>query len=246
MSVIMYFLPGRRELVGLKQVGELGLDYAFDGPSITSREVINGPEGAAGIIFACGDGDVRYKLEKQTWEPYPGKLDDAGKPALWYGYWTDDPPGPDYFARKGQFDGHLVKLGDGQQWLVPVARRIDGTTVLPRSMSWRGDDERWGPGEVIPVYRELFSQACRLFDTLLAAASKAEEGDMSVEMTFNEEADICAIALAANYRLGPAEISLLNLFDTQTEPEVAFALVDWPALKKKLAESASSDNSARA
>lgn len=220
MGAFLYYIP-KRQAADADTIAAAGLAYAIT-PSIAHRGTSGGPDGAAGVIVAQGDAKgVGYFADAQTWLQAPGS-------EFWIGYTTDDPPGPDDLARAKQIAGHEVELGDEKRWLVPVARALDGTSPLPRRLAF--DGKQWAPGDILARYTDLFGEACRVWELIAGASDE--------EVTISDECGIAVMALAVNYRLGPVEISMLGLFDTQTEAEVLKALVDWPtfeAFKKKLA-----------
>jgi hypothetical protein len=229
MRGLIYYLPGRRQ-ANREDLVAAGLGYALEregGPSCAACE--KGPDGAAGCVFSLPglDGQapgVQAIAAGVHWQRIPGS-------AAWVGFNSEAPPGPADLVRRKSLDGHRVELADGQQWLVPVARAVDGSSRLPQRLSW--DGRTWAPGDVLPRYAELFAAACRAWDSIFGAAM---DGEAITLLT--EEADVAALALACNYRIGPAEISLLGLFDTDSQAEVIKALLDWPLVvevcKKKL------------
>lgn len=242
MAGLIYYLAGKRA-VSEEDLRKAGLGYALDGaggPSHVAAE--KGPDGGAGVMFTLPDArgenpPVQALAASARWTRIP---DVAG---AWVGFDPKDPPGPGDLCRREKMVGHDVEMGDGRKWTVPVAIRFPEGTCLPRSLSW--DGSRWAQGDVVPRYRELFAAAQRIWDNLVNATKPGEEAG-EVTVTLSEEAGVCACALAVNYRLGPAEISALGLFDEQSEANAALALVDWPAVleyarkKKQALEAASS------
>jgi len=222
---LFYYLSGR-QTIKLAGVKEAGLAYAVGKGGPTHSPMSLGPDKQSGVVFSFGTAPLH--LGKQPkWEQMPNSK-------IWIGYDPDQKfPGPSELKREQTFGGHEVKLADGNKWIVPVARALDGTTPLPRRLRWDGSE--WTPSDVLPQYVDLFDKACALWDGLMAAAvnPEAETG-----FTFSQECDVAAHALALNYRVGPAEISILGLFDTQSEIEIAKAIVDWPTfeqIKKNMA-----------
>lgn len=223
MAGLLYYVPDRRA-IGIDVVKELGLGYAMDRGGPQHAGMQPGPDTGSGVVFSFADPDGKspslHAAGGATWEQVPGS-------PVWIGFDPEDPPRPDDLARAEQRDGHAVRLGDGNDWLVPVARAVDGTSPLPRRLRW--DGETWAPGDVLQQYTDLFGEACRIWDTVIAGDADSR--------TLSVECGIAVMALAINYRLGPAEVSLLGLFDTVNEAEIVLALIDWPAVlafKKKL------------
>lgn len=225
MSGLVYYLPGK-SAVKREDALAAGLGYAME-RKLVSAGMSSGPDGAGGAACMFADGNLAAlagaATRRGTWQQVPGS------PA-WVGFDPDERPAPPDLARAEQLDGHLTRLADGAEWLVPVARMFDGEPALPRSIGWDGSS--WAPGDVLPQHQSLWRQACRVYDLL------AEGEGAAGRMIFSEECDLAARALSCNYRLGPAEISLLGLFATGTQMAVLGALIDLPAiveLQKKTA-----------
>jgi len=225
MAGFLYFIPG---VPGVTQetLDKLGLGSFID-VNCGQCNVSDGPAKKGGIVIAGTPEHPQgkaatpgYYPKIQEWTPEPEKR-------YWIGYEKANRPQPVDLERGDIIAGHSVKLADGNIWQVPVARAINGSTPLPRRLSWNG--KGWIYGDVLEQYKELFAQACRIWD-LIVEAEKAE-------VTLTDECNVAAMALGLNYRLGPLEISFLGLFDTRTEVEVVKAVIDWPMLeevKKKL------------
>lgn len=242
LAGLLYFVSGRTGIVNPTVAKELGLGYAFSGCGISSAHADDGPGSKPGMVFGASGADVRYKPKRQVWQPYPGKEEEEkeDEEKLFLGMWKDSPPGPEYFERKQQFDGHMVKLTDGNEWLVPVARAVDGTTPLPRPLK-RGAGG-WVPGEQpLAQYRDIFGHACRVWDQLASNNGQPKEKKEEIVISLDEEVDIAAMALGINYRVSAAEISLLGLFDTRNCAEVVLALIDFPAIRELLKKKQESD-----
>jgi len=238
MAGLLYFLPGRDRDVKLADAQAAGLGYAFE-RSLDPCAVARGPDGAAGVIVAEADTAPKLGMyaDEQTWRKVPGT-------ECWVGMFTAAPPKPDELARRELLDGHLVTLGDGQQWLAPMARRIVeyegqpvGVTVLPRRRQFDADG-RWTRGGPVAKYARLWDVAERWWQEILRATAND-----ALQFEFDDENDAATVALAANYRIGPAEVDLLGLFDDDSVSAILCALVDRPTMeawarRKKKASSA--------
>jgi len=202
---------------------EAGIGYAVDGESTPPcTGMMPGPDTGQGVLLTVGGITPAAAGPACDWTQIHGAT-------AWLGL-SGERPGPADLARKSQRDGHAVRLADGNEWLVPVARALDGTTPLPRRLALSAEGV-WVFGDVTEEFAGLYADACRVFETFCGEAE--DDGAVLV----SEGVEIAVRALAVNYRIGPAEISALGLFTSESQADVLKALVDWPALdelKKKL------------
>jgi len=213
------------------------LAYALDYPNVAVRGVRGGPDNGNGLAIGPADADrLGYFADRQTWKPLPGS--DA-----WLGWYTDQPPTPDDLARPDGLAGHLVTLGDGRQWVAPVARGVidagetlDWYYATPRQVDV-DDAGEWVAGEVVPKYRELWQLAVAWWDAKKAGTLEGT----NLTFDFANYNDGALTALATNYRVGRFEVAKLGLFDEHNPAAILDALVDWPTvtewLKKNLMKS---------
>lgn len=223
MPGMLYFVPTDRENLSLEELAGAGLAHALEKSAARCRAA-KGPGGGPGLVVvpACPGGEAPragYYSDSQLWEE--GPKDGEGNVRWWLGCEKDARPGPDDLARSEQFGGHKVRLADGSDWLVPVARHVGGETPFPRALSLV--EGRWEPGRVKARFGWLWEQAARIWDAL-------GQVEGATEVSFEDEVGIAVEALALNYRLGPHEVSFLELLDTRVEAEVVLALIDWPSV----------------
>ena len=200
--------------------------------------------GAAGgeehecTVYAQGMGQERvgFYPEDQEWRQVESET-----PHFWLGWCKGAKPGPTDLARTESIMGYFVKLRDGAEWLVPVARSFMPGTCLPELLLM-------GPGgkvvsHVTDAYRGLFDRAGAIAEQVYKVN---EDGAMqlSAEVSREEKFALAVDALAVNYRIGIAEVNALELFDTQCMWNVILALIDFPTLKRIVAESAEKKDSA--
>ncbi len=234
MSGFLYYLP-EKKLVRLADLQEVGLSYAFDKPSIATRQALSGPDGAAGLVVASEKDlppeAVGYFPDEQTWRKIPGL-------EAWVGFYRKTPPGPGDLERADALRGHPVLLGDGQEWTVPIARGWSDTDparwyiALP-TVSTLDDQDNWIPGGISSRYQYLWTLAETWWTAFSAARTEgagAEEGHAI--LAFEGIHNAAMQALGANYRIGKAEIALLGLFDDQNTVRIMNALIDWPTFKE--------------
>lgn len=218
MAGIYYYLSGQNA-VSREMTDALGLAYACDTGGPNHAAMGPGPDGKPGVVFVFAGPDGSMAPTALAGRPSVHWMEYPGNDGLWLGYDQADVPGPEDLVRSEQQWGHAVQLADGRLWTVPVARLVDGQPALPRRLSW--DGTAWTEGEILERYASLFAAACRLWDAL------AVNGRVELD----ESCDVATSALAVNYRIGPAEISLLGLFDTESHAAVVKAMIDWPTVE---------------
>lgn len=234
MSGLLYYLPGQGLPVTLGDLrAKFGLGHAFDPADqpITVRSVRRGPDGGEGAVVVderrVSAASVGFFPDRQQWWRVPGS-------AAWVGRFTGESIVPADLQREVILPGHDVKLADGQSYHVPIARGLAEEAdelryfvALPRK-STIDDEGRWVEGDVDDRYAELWSLAERWADAVVDA--KTEHGRTMFEL--RDSHDGALAALAANYRLGKAEVALLGLFNRRVVYDVLLALIDWPAYEE--------------
>lgn len=254
MPGFLYYLPSSKPAaaVTLADVRAAGVGYAFDG-RCEPRGVTGGPDGGNGVIVNADGERLGYYPDRQQWRKTPAPHHSpltAHWP--WVGWYLDEPlPGPEDLSRNEQLGGHVVKLGDGREWIVPVARgftetddgigwylALPATLELAESGEWTSGpvEERYQPlWAIAEAYWEHFSSAVRV-----AAGKATAQSGGEIAFDFQGLPDAAVVALQANYRIGRTEAALLGLFDDKQRKATAVmqALIDWPSwdeiVKKKL------------
>jgi hypothetical protein len=186
-----------------------------------------GPSGDPGLIVGAlpiaGREPPRrlgYFADEQIWT----KIDEN----LWIGVDRAFPPLPAELARKDFFRGYKIKLGDGNEWEIPVIRDF-GTHAprLPRDMFY--DEHGIFTTRLREEYAAIWEKterAARLFYD----AKSVEFGAIGLESAL----DIGLTALALNYRVGKPEQRILRLLTTTNWEEALGAMVDWPLFEDYL------------
>jgi len=231
MAGFLYFIPDREAGLSADGLRAAGLGYALDGAVHQQHLLSGGPNGRGGIVLAdaehCDPARVRYVAEDQEWI-------ESG--TNWIGRWKDDKIGPDDLARVKTVPGHYVELADGNPWLCPAARlhaieagAVRWRHVLPRGVV-RGPDKKWQAGAVVPRYRRLWEIGLAWWDVRMAALPPdAKVGD-TITFDFDGSNESAVECLAANYRIGPEEVSLLGIFDSDSARSILDALIDLPTV----------------
>lgn len=237
MSGLLYFIPGATPAVTIGAILGHGLGYAFSSPGdFTPCGCSSGPgEAGGGVVIADSRHTERigFYPDEQIWQAIPNS-------AAWVGMYPDDRPAPADLQRAAFLDGHFVRLEDGHEWLIPVARgvgEIDGELVpydkLPHAVGVDGDGN-WSRNGAISKYERLWKIALRWWDELQRGldGQVIEAGkDVGIDMDFNDVADGAVEALTTNYRLHKAEVALLGLLSDRVMYEVLHAVVDMPTIQ---------------
>lgn len=211
MSHYLIFIPGddRADPSKLDAVGLSHLKAnAFFHP------IQQGPSGLRGVNVAWNSLDQKhFDADKQTWiEAVPNGDLKAGR--YWVGFWKDDPPTPTDLAWQGtRFEGSMITLGDGNQWLIPAAGLLPSTWKLNRD----GEPEL----QVKELFTKFFERSKQWFVQFI----EHDASDVSIRLN----ADVWEYlyeALSFNYRMTPEVVSELGLWNTSNIVEGLLKTVD--------------------
>ncbi|PCJ55322.1 MAG: hypothetical protein COA79_21000 [Planctomycetota bacterium] len=142
----------------------------------------------------------------------------------------NDPPKPEDFIKDNLISGYEVELGDGNKWLLPIARKLNQGSQLPSTMHYISE----GRYELQPMEEYL---------PLSEIAEKVEEDLMVVfgmsdnELNYSSLPTIyeaCFKIISTNYNLSATEISLLKLVTTTNFQEITRALIDWELIRSEI------------
>jgi len=230
MTGFLYYFPEKKGILA-KDIDEAGLDGIVSMDNLGCCGVNTGPDGIGGVVIArSGVGaSIGYYPEKQTWaQSLCGKY--------WVGAENANRPGPKDLEREDSIGGHPVILGDGGEWLVPIARAFPEGTRLPQSLIF-------GPeGKVLArvgeKYARLWADAERVWrDFWNDSVPRGEEPkEKHVYLNYSEQMEIALQALGLNYRLGKDEANLLGILGTDNLISILGALIDMPAISAVLLE----------
>lgn len=257
MPGFLYFLEGRGQNTKLADARLAGLGYAF--AAVTPCPCQTGPGGRSGVTIAdparVDSARIKFVPAEQTWRKIPGQAE-----GLWLGRWNEDRIGPAELKRPDMLSGHPIKLLDGSEWIVPIAR---GHAVEDGDVRWFAmlppaleldDSGQWVPGDVLPKYRHLMEIAGRWSESRLQASRQARDilraAGRSVDVDDEEPAEVelildfqdyvaAAVAvLQTNYYVGAVELAAMQLLSDDLAEEVLNLLIDLPGmieLQKKTA-----------
>jgi hypothetical protein len=246
MNCFLYYLPGATGGIAThRQMKAAGLGYAFPlegGECPAPAWGAPGPDGRQGLLVTYGDDPrhsnpaLTYDPQTQVWVQLPAPDGATSAAAPWLGYAKDPlqrPMAGDLLRKRTAVDSHSVELGDGGNWSIPIVRRFPDGTALPQVLV-AGSNGRVTP-RVRKDFEELYNFALLLTEDLFGSgatdfAALPEDKRNAAYMRFG------VLALGVNYRVSFAEVSALELLDTQNIKRVAQAIIDWPNLQKFLEE----------
>lgn len=246
MGGFLYFIPGGSRSIGLEELAGLGLGYAFEmQPDVIG--VQHGPENLSGVIVGEGRRFQKFGFyqNEQTWRRIP-RPESTGNPC-WCGFFNDARPGPADLARARQLHGADLMLGDGQSWRCPIVavwldqgESAGHAVALPHSRSI-DESGRWAPGAVLAKYAPLLAAAQKFWDAYRGAETvETTSGQVLRRFDDQDLYSSAALMLSANYRIGPAEASMLELLNDLSAAEIMQTAIDFSTyldwLKKKAAE----------
>lgn len=241
MSGFLYWLPDGGMTVSLDELAAASVAYAFDGKA-TARTCDRGPDRNRGAVVVAGtndDGKCGYYPDRQTWRQIPLQ-------SVWVGMYRADPPAPADLARAEQVSGQWISDDRKQRWLAPIARKwyeMDDRIVwdhnLPRRLEL-ADDGTWQPGSVKPRYERLWQLAMDYEGAANRALEAATEDTGTVRFRYDNMDELAVGAIQVNYRVGPAELAMLGVYDDQFRQRLIDVLLDndtWQKwVQKKIAE----------
>jgi len=261
MSTFLYFIAGdgntpprREDLPGL------GIGHAFEqGGGMAVCGVSHGIDGLRGHVLAdpgrMDSQRVGYYPDAQQWRRMPGRPADA--PAVFVGIYRDSPPTPANLRRREMLTGHDVKLADGHDWHVPVARGLSDTggtmrqyIALPCTFGI-DDAGDWTANTVEARFAPLWEAARQWVDATALMSGKPDDSDAPGDsdttpepppeadgMSMTDAANFATLALSTNYRVARAEVAMLGLLNQMNVGRVLNALIDLPTFARWAAKNA--------
>lgn len=230
MTQFMYCIPNEKANSKLdieRLFRKKGIEYAYkEGAKYQITPVNNTPADCPGLIVQA-DGSFstcRYNPDEQEW----GRIEGTD---CYVGKWKSDVFKPEDLVRKETIEGYYLKLRDGNDWIIPVARfnmSEDNTGCLKHSLAL-DKNGKMIKGALPPRQEKLSEIAGDLLDKILNYSGKIDE-------TYGENYPFDI--LSANYRIWKPEVALMQLwfFEDDFEKNIILFFVDAPGyaeLKKK-------------
>lgn len=229
--LFLYWIPKPHDVDQVRR--EIG--YAFEGAKgeAVHKEVLSGPGGnGAGLLMAdrywkSQIDRVKLDLENQYWRKIPGSI-------AWVGCYRSDKLSPGDLQRSELVEGIGVEMADGSIWQCAHARKfveveqqmvgVFGFTI-PNVLEMN-EEGKWTPTKVSPRFARFVELATMYWDACVAAMDNADDGAESLAFQFDEIDELAILGLTANYRLGPSEVALTNIYDVESRQRLVRAIMD--------------------
>ena len=198
-------------------VGEPGVLCRFANPL---RPELTPAWDAAGYDWspaAGADEGARAREGEGAKEASPPRALAPSPPRLFFGRPKGKPITPESLARKKLRPGATVRLADGQEWQIPIARQLP--RVLGLSASRPTD-----------TYKPFWELALKAVQEWLHVGDAGPYWSTKDDQLF---AFACA-ALAINYRLAPPLVDWLGLVDTDNAFEILAVVTEGQCLARML------------
>jgi len=195
-----------------------GLESLLAAPVCT--QVADPLTGAPCLLVSEGflpPGHSTIDHARQTWGP---RITAPNGVKTWVGYWNEYRPTPGELARPAQLAALEIPLEDGQAWRLPRLMMPTGEPSVPLALGI-GED---GKLTRTPMqrYRSLCDRARVVWRMVFDAEAAAAEG---VALSEEEQFRLIADALAENYRLDAAGVSLLAMVSDRVLAQCLTALL---------------------
>lgn len=160
----------------------------------------------SGCLLAYGAPDYFTRPDSLTWLEGP----------VWLGYDPDQPPTEKDLRRKRTIPGYPV---DG--WEVPIIRRPDDSTELPRDMYFDGGTLR---EPILEAYREFWEESAEVVKWCFNDSGEFGGQGFTKAKAF----DLAVRALSINYRLGHQEQRIARAVNSENFVVILTFTVDYP------------------
>jgi len=217
---IIYLFPGLSGGLGKTQfMKQLPAGYADKFKHESEHRDGPGPGNQNGLFVSRFQGhDIAYDTENYNWK----QVGDC-----WIGVLKNYTP--DMFAKASDSGrhpaaGYPVELGDGNQYVIPVALADAPNFDIP----WRETLD--GEGNITRETDDYYAAVCAAADKIYEAIINGQDGVFTMDE--DELRDALANAIAVNYKLDKQECLVLGLFTSETYMAIAGAIVDLPGIRE--------------
>lgn len=171
-----------------------------------------GPGEQQGVVISwpdIGDSTTGYQPGQQVWLPaaQSGELESK---RYWVGIWNEKPPTSKDLQRPAQYRGRSIALGDGHEWVLPMASELPADFILDESGSWIS--------EIQPQFHDVFEQALNWYERI----TNADENTKYVE--YEEIIKFVVPMLGLNYLITPEIVSELRILNKENSVKCLHAI----------------------
>lgn len=216
MSGFLYFIETNAKSITNEILTEHGLSCFHD--RLSEFRECNCPLGKGIVFSVIGKNynlNVGYYHDKQVWETFEHNDE------LSFSVGYEFKPRPEDLIKQDYIDGHSVKLGDDEEWIIPLAKKLPvGENVLPKKI------KEIRQGKVVEVPIERYFELSRLADNVwddFANQKNIFSWDSNIDLVYKE----CRGLISYNYDLEWFEISLLGLITRDNSLAILWSLVDY-------------------
>lgn len=217
MSSYLIYLPGLPHEIGDRhqRLRDVGLGFLLE-PDDNVRSVdfteTNlrdlGPDDGNGVLVSFSNRDypeaMPRKLLKASEHDWTPAKPDPDKGLAAKRFWLGKPKGqrvqPEHITRPKLYHSEAVKLADGQEWLMPIARQ------LPHA--FRLDDEGRLARQVRPEMVDYFDASQRFYDMFVNL-----DADKTMDTVFEGGWSFASRGLGMNYLVNRDILDWLSLVD---------------------------------
>ena len=229
---LLYYISGVRSSPLANDLKECGLDGQIVGGFVHTEIFLDGTQGAVFCLKGkcSGNEKIGFYVDEQKWTNIPNE--DGKTSRLWIGYDINNKPIPKDFLKEDALEGHYLKLGDDNEWLIPIARRFNQGCLLPKSTSMlvRGRVDVCIVDKYIEI-QKIAEQAFLMLNLDYEKTIEKLDGVIDTDANFFES---CVKVLSTNYNVDYRDVSILKLFNTDSTIEVLKMFVDWPYIEELL------------
>ena len=223
MSGLIYYIrgalnkPSEDLMLASGLIGETVADW------VPCHRFIDGSSGTTFSLYGKFKGKFRVHFENsvQVWQDIPNT-------PLSIGYNIDQPPQADDFLKQEIISGRRLLMGNGQEFLIPIARRFTTGCLLPFDMGMLCE------GKFIKTTMEKYLDLQKLAEKLAVwyGMIQGQEKDREFFNTDEKVFNVACKILSTNYHLSKAEITILKIVNSSNALSVLENVIDVPYLEE--------------